>query len=92
MFTLLKKSDADAVRQVVTFAMPHDKLGEDVAAAVVLRDGASATEKEIREFAEKDSRVTITADQHIGVSNMFFNGLDEKGNEVIFTAYGKPLH
>ncbi|MCP5151289.1 MAG: ABC transporter substrate-binding protein [Ectothiorhodospiraceae bacterium] len=37
-------------------------------------------------------RVTITADQHIGVSNMFFNGLDEKGNEVIFTAYGKPLH
>jgi acyl-CoA synthetase (AMP-forming)/AMP-acid ligase II len=31
--------DHPAVAQVVTFAMPHDKLGEDVAAAVVLRDG-----------------------------------------------------
>ncbi|MFN0316783.1 MAG: acyl--CoA ligase, partial [Burkholderiales bacterium] len=43
--------DHPAVRQVVTFAMPHDKLGEDVAAAVVLKEGVSATEKEIREFA-----------------------------------------
>jgi oxalate---CoA ligase len=42
--------DHPAVQQVITFAMPHDKLGEDVAAAVVLRDGASATEKELREF------------------------------------------
>ncbi len=42
-----------AVQQVVTFAMPHDKLGEDVAAAVVLRDGMDADEKEIREFASK---------------------------------------
>ena len=31
--------DHPAVAQVVTFAMPHDKLGEDVAAAVVLREG-----------------------------------------------------
>ena len=30
--------DHPAVRQVVTFAMPHEKLGEDVAAAVVLRE------------------------------------------------------
>ena len=30
--------------------MPHDKLGEEVAAAVVLREGASATEREIRDF------------------------------------------
>ena len=45
--------DHPAVQQVITFAMPHDKLGEDVAAAVVLRDGASATEKELREFVTK---------------------------------------
>jgi acyl-CoA synthetase (AMP-forming)/AMP-acid ligase II len=45
--------DHPAVRQVVTFAVPHDKLGEDVAAAVVLREGANATEKELREFAGK---------------------------------------
>ncbi len=30
--------------------MPHDKLGEDVAAAVVLREGAAATEQELRAF------------------------------------------
>jgi acyl-CoA synthetase (AMP-forming)/AMP-acid ligase II len=43
--------DHDAVAQVVTFAMPHDKLGEEVAAAVVLVEGAEATEAEIRKFA-----------------------------------------
>ncbi|MEK7261749.1 MAG: AMP-binding protein, partial [Pseudomonadota bacterium] len=42
--------DHPAIQQVVTFAMPHPKLGEDVAAAVVLREGKSANEKEIREF------------------------------------------
>ncbi len=45
--------DHPAILQVVTFAYPHDKLGEDVAAAIVLRDGASLTEKEVREFAAK---------------------------------------
>lgn len=43
--------DHPAVAQVVTFAMPHDKLGEEVAAAVVLREGAAATERELRDFA-----------------------------------------
>jgi len=42
--------DHPAVLQVVTFAMPHDKLGEDVAAAAVLHEGASATERELRAF------------------------------------------
>jgi acyl-CoA synthetase (AMP-forming)/AMP-acid ligase II len=43
--------DHPAVAQVVTFAMPHEKLGEEVAAAVVLRAGASLTEPELRDFA-----------------------------------------
>ena len=43
--------DHPAVAQVVTFAVPHDKLGEEVAAAVVLREGAEATERQIRDFA-----------------------------------------
>lgn len=43
--------DHPAVQQVVTFAVPHPKLGEDVAAAVVLREGEQATERDIREFA-----------------------------------------
>jgi acyl-CoA synthetase (AMP-forming)/AMP-acid ligase II len=45
--------DHPAVQQCVTFALPHDKLGEDVAAAVVLREGAQAGEKDLREFAAK---------------------------------------
>jgi acyl-CoA synthetase (AMP-forming)/AMP-acid ligase II len=43
--------DHPAVQQVVTFGIPHDKLGEEVGAAVVLREGMAATEKELREFA-----------------------------------------
>ena len=43
-------SSHPAVAQALTFAMPHDKLGEEVAAAVVLREGAKATERELRDF------------------------------------------
>jgi acyl-CoA synthetase (AMP-forming)/AMP-acid ligase II len=39
-----------AVAQAVTFALPHDKLGEEVAAAIVLREGRNATERELRDF------------------------------------------
>jgi acyl-CoA synthetase (AMP-forming)/AMP-acid ligase II len=42
--------DHPGVLQVVTFAIPHEKLGEDIAAAVVLREGASVTERELKEF------------------------------------------
>jgi acyl-CoA synthetase (AMP-forming)/AMP-acid ligase II len=31
--------------------MPHDKLGEEVAAAIVLREGLTASERELRDFA-----------------------------------------
>ena len=52
------RMDHESVQQVVTFAMPHKSLGEEVAAAVVLRDGSSADEKSIREFAaERLARV-----------------------------------
>jgi amino acid adenylation domain-containing protein len=40
-----------AVAQAVTFALPHPQLGEDVGAAVVLRENSSVTEREIQEFA-----------------------------------------
>jgi acyl-CoA synthetase (AMP-forming)/AMP-acid ligase II len=40
-----------AVAEAVTFAVPHATLGEDVAAAVVLRPDADATPKDIRQFA-----------------------------------------
>ncbi|KPF50733.1 AMP-dependent synthetase [beta proteobacterium AAP121] len=42
--------DHPAVAQVVCFGMPHPKLGEEVAAAVVLREGQAATERELQDF------------------------------------------
>ncbi|MEM7348878.1 MAG: AMP-binding protein, partial [Chloroflexota bacterium] len=39
-----------AVAETATFAIPDDKLGEDVAAAIVLHDGATISEKELRSF------------------------------------------
>src|SRR6201985_1026078 len=42
--------DHPAVAQVVTFGLPHDMLGEDIAAAVALREGASCDERELRLF------------------------------------------
>jgi acyl-CoA synthetase (AMP-forming)/AMP-acid ligase II len=42
--------DHPAVEQALTFAVPHDKLGEEVAAVIVLREGAQATAAELREF------------------------------------------
>ncbi|MBX9943392.1 MAG: acyl--CoA ligase [Reyranella sp.] len=45
--------DHPAVEQVVTFAIPHDKLGEEVGAVVVLRAGQQATERELRDFVAK---------------------------------------
>ena len=43
--------DHSSVAQVVTFAVPHQKLGEDVAAAVVLEEGSEITESDLRAFA-----------------------------------------
>ncbi|HEY4276070.1 MAG TPA: acyl--CoA ligase [Rhizomicrobium sp.] len=43
--------DHPSVAQVVTFGVPHDMLGEDIAAAVVLREGFFCDERELRAFA-----------------------------------------
>ena len=40
-----------AVHQCVTFGVPHAMLGEDVAAAIVLKEGAQVDDKELRQFA-----------------------------------------
>jgi acyl-CoA synthetase (AMP-forming)/AMP-acid ligase II len=42
--------DHAAVAQVVTFALPHPMLGEEVACAVVLKNPGSVSEKELRAF------------------------------------------
>jgi long-chain acyl-CoA synthetase len=40
----------DDVAEVAVFGVPDDRLGEDVAAAIVLREGASMTPDELRTF------------------------------------------
>jgi len=42
--------DHEAVAQAVTFAVAHPKLGEEVGAAVVLGEGRSAGEQELKDF------------------------------------------
>jgi acyl-CoA synthetase (AMP-forming)/AMP-acid ligase II len=39
------------IAQAVTFALPHPKLGEEVAAAVVLTEGSALDDRTIRDFA-----------------------------------------
>jgi acyl-CoA synthetase (AMP-forming)/AMP-acid ligase II len=43
--------DHPAVAQVVTFAAPNEMFGEEVAAAVVLREGHTLSEDDLRQFA-----------------------------------------
>jgi amino acid adenylation domain-containing protein len=45
--------DHPAVAQALAFAAPDARLGEEVAAAVVLKPGAHASEAELREFASR---------------------------------------
>ncbi|MEY4561223.1 MAG: hypothetical protein RLZZ618_500, partial [Pseudomonadota bacterium] len=45
--------DHPAVSQVVCFGMPHPKLGEEVAAVVVLKEGVTATERELQDFVSQ---------------------------------------
>jgi acyl-CoA synthetase (AMP-forming)/AMP-acid ligase II len=46
-------SEHPAVAQALTFSIPHPMLGEEVGAAVVLRDGMAVTERELRDFVAK---------------------------------------
>lgn len=39
-----------AVAEAVTFAIPHEKLGEEIGAAVVLVEGKETTESELRDY------------------------------------------
>jgi acyl-CoA synthetase (AMP-forming)/AMP-acid ligase II len=42
--------DHPSVAQCVCFAMPHAKLGEDIAVAIVLREATTADERSIKDF------------------------------------------
>src|SRR4051794_32962983 len=42
-----------AVREAAVIGVPHDELGEEVAAAVALKDGADASAEEIRDYVKQ---------------------------------------
>ena len=67
-----------AVEQTAAFAIPHPTLGEDIAAAVVLRQGAVADETEMRSYlAARVGPASLP-------SRMFFV------DQIPVTATGKP--
>ncbi len=43
-----------AIKEVAVIGIPDDYLGEEVGAAIILRDGAHATPEEVREFARAE--------------------------------------
>lgn len=45
--------DHPAVEQVCTFAVPHEKLGEEVGAILVVQEGESLTKDEVQRFARE---------------------------------------
>ena len=46
-------AEHSAVGEAKVFGIPHTSLGEEVVAAIVLRDGASTTEAELKRFARR---------------------------------------
>jgi len=93
-----------AVGQAVTFAISHPTLGQDIAAAVVLRQGASVTPEEIRKFVSArladfkiPSRVRIVPEIPQGTASKFQRlGLAkqlgmEEGGRADYTAPRTPI-
>ena len=80
---LLDHPDID---DAATFAMPHDKLGEEVAAAIVARDGAEIDVGEVRAFVRErladfkvPRQVVVVAEIPKGATGKFQRiGLAEK--------------
>ena len=52
--------DHPDVLEAVAYSVPHPRLGEDIAAAVVLRPGASASNLELRNFALDSKKLRLS--------------------------------
>jgi oxalate---CoA ligase len=86
------------VRQAVAFAVPHPSLGEDIAAAVVLKNGAVGCEAVLREFAldrlpafKVPSRIIFVNDVPKGPTGKIQRiGLAERLAAALAVAYEAP--
>jgi acyl-CoA synthetase (AMP-forming)/AMP-acid ligase II/acyl carrier protein len=65
------------VEQAAAFAVPHPRLGEDVAAAVVLRSGAKVTPIELREFLSQ-RLATFKVPRRISIVDQLPKGITGK--------------
>jgi acyl-CoA synthetase (AMP-forming)/AMP-acid ligase II/acyl carrier protein len=86
------------VRQAVAFAVPHPSLGEDIAAAVVLKAGTPGCEAALREFAldrlpafKVPSRIIFVSDVPKGPTGKLQRiGLADKLAAALVVAYEAP--
>jgi acyl carrier protein len=87
-----------SVSQAVAFAIPHQRLGEAVGAAVVLKQGAAISEQELRHFAA-EQLVSYKVPQQIvfldeipkgATGKLQRIGLAEKLSHLLETGYIAP--
>ena len=86
------------VRQAVAFAVPHPSLGENIAAAVVLKEGAVGCEAVLREFAldrlpafKVPSRIILVNDVPKGPTGKIQRiGLADRLAAALVVAYEAP--
>jgi long-subunit acyl-CoA synthetase (AMP-forming)/acyl carrier protein len=86
------------VMHAVAFAVPHESLGEDIAAAVVLQKGSTLTERELRQFtfsrlvdSKVPSQIIVVKEIPKGASGKLQRlGLAEKLAEQLKREFVKP--
>jgi oxalate---CoA ligase len=80
-----------AVAEAAAFAIPHAHLGEDVAAAVVLRPGMQATTMELRRFLQREL-ASFKIPRHIHTLDALPQGTPEQIQRRLSKALGTQAH
>ena len=73
--------DHPEINQVVTFALPHPKLGEEVAAAVVLSNGSKCDDEDIKSFA-KERMADFKVPRHVVILDEIPKGATGKMQRI----------
>ena len=73
--------DHPEINQVVTFALPHPKLGEEVAAAVVLATNSKCDDKDIKSFA-KERMADFKVPRHVVILDEIPKGATGKMQRI----------
>ena len=73
--------DHPEINQVVTFALPHPKLGEEVAAAVVLVNESKCDDRDIKSFA-KERMADFKVPRHVVILDEIPKGATGKMQRI----------